>query len=133
MKTGVYIQVMFLSYVGKVLVFVEAVVVFVLLKQLRQTLQVNFMKTLDVLAAGTGSLDNRDGLPYDGVDGRPVGHQTEAVLENSSGVKQRHCYSHDALQAVLQLPQRRAGGILDLIKQLVFSKRKDRNQLSSML
>lgn len=37
----------------------------------------------------------------DGVDGLPVGHQSEAVLEDSSGVKQRHRYSHDALQPVL--------------------------------
>lgn len=42
----------------------QAIGVFVLLKQFRQTLQVNFVKVLDVLAAGTGSLDDRDGLPH---------------------------------------------------------------------
>lgn len=44
--------------------FVQAVDVFVLLKQFSQTLQVNFMKSLDVLTAGTGSLDDRDRLPH---------------------------------------------------------------------
>lgn len=77
--------------------FGEAVGVFVLLEQFSQTLQVNFMKTLNVRSAGTGSLDHRDRLPHDGVDGLPVGHQSKAVLENASGVKQRHCYSHDVL------------------------------------
>lgn len=42
----------------------QAIGVFVLLKQFRQTLHVNFVKVLDVLAAGTGSLDDWDGLPH---------------------------------------------------------------------
>lgn len=46
-----------------------------------------------VLAGGCGRTD--------GVNGRPVRHQAKVVLENSSGVKQRHRYSHDALQTVL--------------------------------
>jgi len=41
------------------------------------------------------------GARTDSVDGLPVGHQAKAVLENSSGVKQRHRDSHDALQPVL--------------------------------
>lgn len=52
------------SYECQVLVLAEAISVFVLLKQVSQTLQVNFMKTLDVLAAGTGSLGDRDRLPH---------------------------------------------------------------------
>lgn len=42
----------------------QAIGVFVLLKQFCQALQVNFVEVLDVLAAGTGSLDDRDGLPH---------------------------------------------------------------------
>lgn len=54
----------------------------------------------------TCSTSQRDGFfrtwgRTDGVDGLPVGHQTKAVLENSSGVEQREGDSHDALQAVL--------------------------------
>lgn len=52
------------SYKGEVLVLLQAIGVFVLLKQFRQTVQVSFVKFLDVLAAGTGSLDDRDGLPH---------------------------------------------------------------------
>ncbi|ONI38068.1 hypothetical protein AN396_01570 [Candidatus Epulonipiscium fishelsonii] len=52
------------SYEGQMLVFVEAVGVFVLLEQFCQTLQVNLMKTLDVVGAGTRSLDDRDGFPH---------------------------------------------------------------------
>lgn len=117
---------------GEVLVVSKAVGAFVLLEELSEILQVNFMKTLDVLTAGTRSLDDWDWLPHDGVYGLPVGYQAETVLENSSGMKQRHGYSHDALQSVLQPPQRGAGRVLDLIKQLVLSKGEDGNQLSSM-
>lgn len=73
-------------------------------------------------------------------------------------MEQRQCYSHDALQPVLlvrnhtviwdsdfarntseavermshlQPPEWRTAGVLHLIKQLIFSKGKDRNQLSS--
>lgn len=49
---------------GEVLVLLQAVFVFVLLEQFSQTLQVNLMKTVDVLAARTGSLDHRDRLPH---------------------------------------------------------------------
>lgn len=45
-------------YEGQVLVFVQPIGEFVLLKQVSQTLQVNLMKTLDVLTAGTRSLDH---------------------------------------------------------------------------
>lgn len=52
------------SYEGEVLVLSEAVGEFVLLEQVSQTLQVELVKTLDVLAAGTGGLDDRDWLPH---------------------------------------------------------------------
>lgn len=52
------------SYECEVLVLLEAVGVFVQLKQLSQMFQVNFMKRLDVLAARTGSLCDRDRLPH---------------------------------------------------------------------
>lgn len=42
----------------------QAVGEFVLLEQLRQVLQVNLMQRLDVLAAGTRSLDDWDRLPH---------------------------------------------------------------------
>lgn len=42
----------------EVLMLLEAVGVFVLLKEFSQTLQVNSVKRLDVLTAGTGSLDH---------------------------------------------------------------------------
>lgn len=73
-------------------------------------------------------------------------------------MEQRQCYSHDALQSVLlvrnhtviwdsdfahniseavermshlQPPEWRTTGVLHLIKQFIFSKGKDRHQLSS--
>lgn len=42
----------------------KAVGAFVLLEELSEILQVNFMKTLDVLTAGTRSLDDWDWLPH---------------------------------------------------------------------
>lgn len=124
------------SYEGEVLVLTQSVRVLVLLEQLRQTLQVDAVETLDVLRTGAGGLQDRDGPPHwnrtresrvstkvlvltgsngfycivrvlqrfqrtDGVDGLPVGYESEAVLEHSSGVEQRSGDSKDALQAVL--------------------------------
>lgn len=43
---------------GEVLVRSQAVVVFVLFKELSQTLQVNPVQTVNILTAGTGGLDN---------------------------------------------------------------------------
>lgn len=58
-----------------------------------------------MLGSGLGQGRVRVGLKLcgrtDGVYGLPVGYQAKAVLENSSGMKQRHGYSHDALQPVL--------------------------------
>lgn len=68
------------SYEGEVLVLSEAVGVFVLLEQVSQTLQVKLVKTVDVLAAGTGGLDHQDRLSHwertqHGVRPEPVGRQ----------------------------------------------------------
>lgn len=52
------------SYEGEVLVLFKAIFVFVLLKQLCQTLQVHLMQFLNVLTGWTGSLDNRNRLPH---------------------------------------------------------------------
>lgn len=43
---------------GEVLVGSQAIVVFVLFEELGQTLQVNSVQTVNILAAGTGGLDN---------------------------------------------------------------------------
>lgn len=52
------------SYEGEVLVFLKAIFVFVLFKQLCETLQVNLMELLDVLAGWTGGLDNCNRFPH---------------------------------------------------------------------
>lgn len=70
-RSGVYINVVHSSQCsrapsdeGEVLVVSKAVGAFVLLEELSEILQVNFMKTLDVLTAGTRSLDDWDRLPH---------------------------------------------------------------------
>lgn len=52
------------SYEGEMLVFLKAIFVFVLFKQLCETLQVNLVELLDVLTGWTGGLDNCNGLPH---------------------------------------------------------------------
>lgn len=49
---------------GEVLLLVQPVPVFVLLKQLRQTPQVRLVQRLDVLAGWTGTLGHRNGRPH---------------------------------------------------------------------
>lgn len=46
------------SYEGEVMVFLKAIVLFVLFKQLCKSLQVNLMEFVNVLTGWTGSLDN---------------------------------------------------------------------------
>lgn len=50
--------VVFRSDEGEVLVRSQAIEVFVLFEELGQTLQVNSVQTVNILAAGTGGLDN---------------------------------------------------------------------------
>lgn len=49
---------------GEVLLGPPTVVVFVFFKELGETLQVDPVQAVDVLAAGTGRLDHRDGPPH---------------------------------------------------------------------
>lgn len=52
------------SYESQVLVLAQAVGVFVLLEQVSQAVQVSLMKSVNFLAAGTVSVDDRDRPPH---------------------------------------------------------------------
>lgn len=56
------------------------------------------------------------------MNGFPVWQQTEAVLENPSGVKERHSHAHNPLEAVLHAAEGGASRILHLIEELVLPK-----------
>lgn len=62
------------------------------------------------------------------VYGFPVWQQPKAVLENTSGVKERHGHAHNPLEAVLHASEGGASGVLHLVKEFVLSKREDGNQ-----
>lgn len=49
---------------GEVLLWSQAIVLFVFFKELGETLQVNSVQAVNVLAAGTGGLDDCDRLAH---------------------------------------------------------------------
>lgn len=64
------------------------------------------------------------------MDGAAVGQEPETVLENPPSVKKGYGHPKNTLEAELEAAEGGAGGVGNLLEQLVLPKREDGNQRS---
>lgn len=136
---------------------VHPIVAFVLLEQLAELVHVQLVQRVQVLrgrllallhpnrtsdcgedteAREAPCVDQPPGRPEKpllahGMDGFSVGHQAKGVLEDATGMEERHGDAHDALQLLLRPAQPRSSGVFHLVEDFVLPKREGWNQVSS--